>query len=235
MPLTEFKQHTARGVGAASALLLPGLFTLLVAAAGPACAAEKETRDFTVTIDRKPAGKFSMTIARQDDGTVSVAVAANVRVSYLVYKYHYSYQGTEVWKNGRLLSLNSNSYDNGKSYLVAVTGESDALRVRVNGTEHKSRPDAWTTTYWHSPDPRFRNQKVPLLDADTGKDIISTLQFLGTDRIRVVGQDQDCSHYRIVGGGLQVELWYDPQERLVRETSIEDGHPTIMDLAQIRR
>src|SRR5262249_6124139 len=162
-----------------------GLFAVIPGGAAEGTAAETESRYFAITIDRKPAGQFSMTITRQDDGSVAVTGSADVKVSYLVYKYRYSYQGTEVWKNRRLVSLNSTSNDNGNRYSVTAMSDNDGLRVRVNGVEHASRLDVWTTTYWQLADPRFRNQPVPLLDADTGKDIAGMLLFVGTDQLRI--------------------------------------------------
>jgi hypothetical protein len=34
---------------------------------------------------------------------------------------------------------------------------------------------------------------------------------------------------------VQVDLWYDGQQRLVREISVEDGHHIVIELARIDR
>jgi hypothetical protein len=206
---------------------------LLIQAAPHVGAADKEVRDFAVTVDRKPAGRYSMAITQQTDGSQTVEGTADVQVSHLVFKYTYSYRGTEVWRDGRLRSLNSNSNDNGKQFTVICTSEANGLRVQANGLQHISRPDVWTTTYWHSPDPRFANHSIPLLDADTGKDITSVLQYLGPERVTVMGRMQDSTHYHIAGGGLQVDVWYDGHGRLIRENSLEDGHRTVFELTSI--
>ena len=84
-------------------------------------------------------------------------------------------------------------------------------------------------------DAKFRNRGVPLLDADTGKEIAANLQHVGTSQINVNGSAQNCAHYRVTGRGVQADLWYDSQERLVRQESIEDGHKTLLELSRIRR
>jgi hypothetical protein len=198
-------------------------------------AADSERRDFNILVDGKRAGAYHLTITRADDGTYTATAQANVRVSYLVYTYTYSYQGTEVWKAGRLVSLSSSTNDDGKRFQVSAATDGTNLRVTVNGQEHATRPDVWTTTYWRLPDPKFRNQAVPLLDADTGRDINATLQCVGAEAIQVGGQAQNCVHYHVTGGGLEVDAWYDGQERLVHQESMEDGHRTVLDLAGIRR
>jgi hypothetical protein len=151
-----------------------------------------------------------------------------------VYTYTYSYRGTEVWKDGKLVRLDSTSNDDGKRYTVAAMAEDNSLRVKVNGQERTTSPEVWTTSYWRLPDARFRNQAVPLLDADTGRDIRGNLQYLGTQQIQVAGKVQDCAHYRVTGG-VKVDLWYDQQERLVRQEALEDGHRIVLEITGIRR
>src|SRR5262249_20978755 len=111
---------------------------------------------------------------------------------------------------------------------------SNGLRVKVNGQERAIRPDVWTTTYWRLPDARWRNAAVPLLDCDTGKEINATLKYVGTSQINVAGQAQNCVHYQLTGG-VQVDVWYDQNERPVRQESIEDGHKTVLEITGLRK
>jgi hypothetical protein len=223
-------QHGWRGSGC----LLAATVVLLVTQVNRVTAADTETRDFTVLIDDKRAGDYHMTITRQDDGTVAMIGQADVRISYFIKTFTYTYRGTEIWKDGRLLRLDSSTNDDGKRYALSAVSDGQAVRVKVNGVEHATRPDVWVTTYWRLADAKFRNQAVPLLDADTGKDINATLQYVGTSPVNVGGQMQTCAHYRLTGG-VQVDVWYDAQEHLVRQTAIEEGHRTALELRQIRR
>ena len=220
--------------GRVTSLVVLGI-VLAMCNSSPAAAADSETREFVVSIDGKKAGEFHMSVKQQDDGTMVMNGHADVKISYLVYNYTYSYRGTEIWKDGRLQRLFSNANDNGKKLSVMATGDGDSLRITANGQQRKSRPDLWTTTYWHLVDAKFRNRGVPLLDADTGKEIAANLQHVGTSQINVNGSAQNCAHYRVTGRGVQADLWYDSQERLVRQESIEDGHKTLLELSRIRR
>jgi hypothetical protein len=223
-----------RSGGRCLGLLILGVL-MLVSGSTRAGAADSERRDFNILVDGKRAGAYHLTITHADDGTDTVSAQAHVRVSHLVYTYTYAYQGTEVWKAGRLASLNSSTDDDGTRFQVSAVADGANLRVTVNGQEHATRGDVWTTTYWRLPDAKFRNRGVPLLDADTGRDINATLQCIGAEAIQVVGQAVNCVHYRVRGGGVAVDAWYDAQERLVRQESVEDGHRTVLDLAGIRR
>jgi hypothetical protein len=173
-----------------------------------------------------------MIVSRQDDGSVAVAGFADVRVKHLVYTYTYTIQVSEVWKDGRLMHLDSTTNDDGKRYNVTAVADGPQLRVKVNGQEHPAPPEAWATTYWHLPDASKRNGVVALVDADTGRVLTGTLQHVGTNAISVGGQAQNCAHYRLTGA-VQVDLWYDAQERLVREETVEDGHRTVLELMNL--
>jgi hypothetical protein len=199
-----------------------------------AAAAKTETRQFTVRIDSKPAGSYQMTVSSQDDRTFTVACRANVLASYFFIKYRYTYEGSEVWTKGRLTRLESKTNDDGKRFEVLAQGVGDGLRVRANGEEHTSRPGVWTTTYWHAPDPKSVNQPVELLDCDTGRNLRGTLQYVGTQLLTLAGEPRNCAYYRIQGD-VQVDLWYDGQQRLVREVSVDDGHRIVIELARIDR
>jgi hypothetical protein len=202
----------------------------------PARAAETETREFRVSIDGKPAGDYRLTIQRDGD-RYTVQGAASIRVRVLFISYRYSYNGQEVWKDGRLQRLDSQTDDDGKRFTVSANANGEHLQVTSNGQTHQTRGDAWTTSYWHRylAKTEFSRRDVVLLDVDTGKEIQATLHHLGSVALSVNGREQNCTHYKLRGGGLDVDLWYDAEDRLVREESIEDGHRMKMELTQISK
>ncbi len=214
-------------------LVLGGL--VLLGAAGPARAAETERREFAIHVDNKPAGQYVMTITKQDGGAESMAVQASVRVRVLIKTYTYTYQGAEQWKDNRLLGMQSSTNDDGTRYDLQVTQEGSALRLRVNGQEKLISADSWPTSFWRLPAARFHNQDVPLLDADTGKEMNGHLHYVGVQQLTVGGQVQNCYHFRVTGGPSPVEVWYDGAQRLVRQDLTVDGHRTQFFLTGLRR
>jgi hypothetical protein len=198
-------------------------------------AADKETRLFSIRIDGRQAGRYQMTITIQDEHTALVTGQADVALSYFIKKYTYSYQGTEVWKDGRLVHLESRTNDDGTRYQVLAEADGETLWVRVNGKESmRPRSDTWTTTYWRLPEPRFRKPAVVLIDCDTGKELHANLQNVGIQSVTAAGQVQTGTHYRL-RGEVTVDLWYDGQERLIHEEYTEDGHRIVFDLLRIER
>lgn len=214
-------------------LLLAGLVLMAPAFVR---AADTEVREFSITIDGKPAGTYSMSIVPQDAHSIRMTAMAQTKVSYLggIYKYTYMFQGTEQWQDGKLVRLDSNSNDNGTKYSVMARADRQGLRIKVNGKDTIARPDVWTTTYWRLPEASQRNHPLPLLDADTGKQMNGMLRYVGNSFVRVLGQNQNCTHYH-VGGAVKVDVWYDAQERLVRQDWVEDGHRAVLELVRIRK
>jgi hypothetical protein len=133
-----------------------------------------------------------------------------------------------------LVRLDSTTNDNGKRLAVQAAAGPDGLRVTANGETQVTTADAWPTTYWSLPDAKLRNQAVTLLDADTGRIIPAKLDYVGPAQLTIEGQERNCAHYRVTGG-VQVELWYDGQERLLHQEWVEDGHRAALDLVRIRR
>ena len=210
---------------------------LVFAPLAQATAASVERRDFSLRVDNKPAGDYQMVITAQGDGTTVVTCQARVEVKKLVgiYKYTYSYRGTETWQGHRLIRLESSTNDDGTRFTVNAVADGNWLRVKVNDQERLSRPDVWTTSYWRLPEARFRNGAVPLLDADTAQPIDGQMRLVGTEALSIGGQTQNCAHYHVSGKRIEVDVWYDAQERMVRQESVEQGHRTVFELTGLRR
>jgi hypothetical protein len=207
---------------------------VLLCAAASVRAADSETREFVVRVDNKPAGSANMTIQRQDDGTTQVSCDTKVTVKVLFKTYSYTCQTRETWKDGRLQQLSSACNDDGKQFQVSAAAQADGVHVRVNGREHIARPEVWLSSYWTLPDAKLRDQLIPVLDADNGRDMQGRLQNLGAAQLAVAGQVQNVQHYRFIGP-TRVDLYYDASQRLVRQEWVEEGHPTAMELVRIQR
>jgi hypothetical protein len=159
----------------------------------------------------------------------------DIKVKTLLGEYKFIYRGLEIWKNHRLVKFDSNTDDNGKRYLVSAVAETNGVRVKVNNAERMVKHHVWLTSYWSLPDPKLRNQELPLLDADTGRDLSGRLRFVATEKIRVAGGPEvPLNHYRLTGK-VNIDLWYDGSDRLVRQSWVEQGHKTVVELRGVRR
>jgi hypothetical protein len=207
---------------------------VVLAGAWQGRAADVETRDFNVIVDGKVRGEAHMTIHRKDDGTIEFACDTDVHVSYLLLKYHYSYRGREVWKDGRLQAFASATNDDGTRYQVTAVAAGDGLHLTVNGSERVVPANVWLTSYWALPDAKRRDELIPLIDADTGRDLDCRIRKIGEVQVPVAGVLQNATRYQL-SGKVNVDVWYDAADRLVRQEWIEDGHRTRLELVRVRR
>jgi hypothetical protein len=205
----------------------------LVLAPAAARAAGTETRRFAVLVDGKPAGECRLSYTSAE-GSESLAGAAAVRVRHLLGTYHYNYEGTEVWKGDRLERLGCKSDDDGKKCALQAVAREGGLHVTANGKTTVVKPEVWTSSYWRMPARQQQAAALDLLDLDTGKILSVRFQVLGATRLTVAGQPVDCTRCK-VSGQSEADLWYDAQGHLVRQSSIEDGHRTLLELKEVRR
>lgn len=207
---------------------------LLSAFCPAASAADVETRDFSVVVGNKLAGEVHVTIHKDDNGSTYVRCDTDVKVKIGLREHKFIYRGYEEWKAHRLVKFDSNTDDDGKRFFVKAIAQKDGVLVTVNNAEKMVPAHVWLTSYWSLPDPKLRDQELPLLDADNGRELSGTLQFVATEKVKVGGQTIPLNHYKLTGK-VSVDLWYDGGDRLVRQEWLESGHKTVVELVRVRR
>jgi hypothetical protein len=216
-------------------------------------AGEGQTREFKVSVDGKPRGKCTINIQSRDDGAEVMHISAALSFNYVVYEYRYSSVGTEIWNDDRLIELENTADFNGTKYVVTAGATKKGLRVTVDGKSSQAEPDVWVTSYWRLPERLAESDSgtgdgvipaagsrtagkaavtVPLLDSDKGKKLRGELRRVGDETVMVAGRKKACSHYKIAGD-VDVDVWYDAEQRLVRQETVDSGHKTVMELTRI--
>ena len=215
-----------------TSLLYPALLLSLVAPVARA-AGQAEVRDYQVVVDNKPGGHFHLTVSPADGGKTIVKAEAAVRVRFGLYTYTYRYQGNEVWAGDRLERSWGHSADGGKKHTVAAVMQGDRATITVDGRSRTDFACSWTTTHWRLPPHAGVEATLAVLDVDAGKRLQARLQRIETVQLSIAGQVHNCTHYR-VSGGDEAEMWFDENNRLVRQFTVEDGHRTELRLTGVR-
>lgn len=195
---------------------------------------EKHSRAFKISIDGTERGTLTMLLTKQDDGTEIMRGQAELSFDFFVYKYRYTSSGNETWKSGRLLRLANEADFNGDKYVVRAAAVQQDLSFQVNGKDHRTAADVWVTSYWREPDPQRIGQKLSLLDADKGRKLTGTLQRVGKEQLALEKKMVNATRYQI-RGDVEVDLWYDEEQRLMRQHSLESGHRALLELTKITR
>jgi uncharacterized protein DUF6134 len=150
---------------------------------------------------------------------------------YILFVPHtFTTKTTETWNNGKLVELDADSTENGTRTLVSVRTQQGKLAVIVNSVPRTLLEDAWLSNFWKLADKKHHNAKVPILEPDTGNDMVGDLKFV--DKVRIVAANKaiQCYKFRIEGISTPTDLWYDETHRLVREEYTERGQHMVMQL-----
>jgi hypothetical protein len=108
---------------------------------------------------------------RGTDLTVDVAIDFRARVLFVPFSY--SLRNTEVWRENRLVSMDSRTRTNDKEQTATARLTPDGLRLTsTDGVVRTVPATTLTTTYWYSGTPQARQlintQKGELLTGMTG-------------------------------------------------------------------
>ncbi|MEQ9606028.1 MAG: DUF6134 family protein, partial [Kiloniellaceae bacterium] len=114
--------------------------------------------------------------------------------------YAYRHRNREVWQNGQLLSLESETDDDGERYTVSARAEGGVLRVSGSGGDFQAPADTLPTSYWN---PRTVEQ-TRLLDSQHGRLLSVQSRLLGEERLN---GGESARRYRM-SGDLDLDLWY---------------------------
>lgn len=128
------RRDTVLGLGAALVFPTPAL-------------AKSASREFVVTFGKLKVGKSGITVSNKGSRTTA-SYFVDVSANLLVAKVRYGLKATEVWENGRLISLSSQAYENDKKF--SVKGKAVSGGFEVKGTKFSGvvKGNPITTSYW---------------------------------------------------------------------------------------
>ncbi|HJT33426.1 MAG TPA: DUF6134 family protein [Pirellulales bacterium] len=227
-----FKQASANAVRFVSIVLLASQILPGLSKAQEPHRTLEEVREFDILVQGKPAGASVVRITDRADGTTRVETEAHVKVSYLVYVYRYEFHGQETWRGKRLLSADNRATDDGKKFEARAKVGNRGGVIEAQGRTITAPAIDMTTNYWQAPD-LTGTKTLSFMNADRGTIHTVTVERLGQEPLSVGGRRLECTHYR-VSGDAEAELWFDGRNRIVRQTSVEDGYPTELRLTRIQ-
>jgi hypothetical protein len=183
--------------------------TLLAGCAGSAAlwalpaAAAGGSRSFRILRGGDVIGTQSVTVTPQGD-QVRVAIQVDIRVRLLgITAYRYAMTNRELWRGGRLMSLNAETDDDGTRDFVKAIASGD--RIVVHGSRYRgdAPADAGTTTYWT---PAFLSRPV-WISTQGGAPLSVRAAPAGPRRIELASGIVEAEGWRI-SGDLDLALYY---------------------------
>jgi hypothetical protein len=204
--------------------LLTAALALLLAGATAAADTGGDTLRFQVLLDDRPIGTHEFHIAGdRDRRTVETRARFDVRVLF-VPVFRYSHDNTEIWADGCVQRLDSQTDSNGTSYRVSLERDDRGYRI---ATLDRSVDDAAacinTFAYW---DPAFLQQSR-LLNSQTGELIEVRVEPLGVVELDWPGVEIPVEGFRIVSesDGVDISVYYGEADRrwVALESRLESG------------
>jgi hypothetical protein len=208
----------AGAVKLAAAILLALAF-----GANAAPGASTETLRFAIMRNGDQIGTHTVEINRGPRETsVSMSTDLAVKVMFIT-AYHLNYTTSEKWVGGKLVSLNSESDDNGTKHKVSATLKPNGLEVDADGKTSTVDKNIIPATLWN-PEVIKRSQ---VLDPKDGEVVPITVTDQGSEDLTVEGKTVRAHHY-VLKGKFPQDVWYDAQGRLVQSSLVAPDGSVIL-------
>ncbi len=205
------------------------LLTFLLVLLGPeraAFASLPEAHSFTLLRDGAPIGSHTIAFSRDgEDLIVKIDIRIDVKVLGITF-FRYRHENREVWRNDRLVSIRTRTDDDGTR--MGIDGRQEDGRFVVTtiaGERHVYPADVVPTSYWN---PRTRLQSV-LLNSQDGAPLRVTVTPDGREAVASDRGNIPDARKFVVAGELNLNLWYDDRDRLVKLNFYPPNDKTLID------
>lgn len=170
-------------------------------------------KDLAFEVLRKGEPIGSHTISFRPNGDeLEVDIDINLDVKFLmITAYSYRHTNREVWRDGRLVRIETKTDDDGEAFFVNGRANADGFEVNGSGGDNVAPSGIIPTSYW---DPAIVKQDR-LLNTQTGELLDVSIRPGDETEILVGDSTVNARHY-VMTGDLDLELWYDPGGTLKR-------------------
>lgn len=167
--------------------------------------------DFQVIRNERVIGAHRITFARTG-GAFAVRTDVEIELGLLgVPVFRFEHRAEEIWRDGWLHGVTSDTDDDGKRYAVRAERRDGVFQGAVNGKGFTVSGYIIPSSLWH-PDTVKVDALFDTIDARL-KPVRARL--VAEAPVTVGGAAVSAKRYRVVGG-LERDLWYDETCRLVR-------------------
>ena len=186
----------------------------IAALALPAAAALTAETDIPFRVDMGGAPIGSHTVRFEEHGEdlhVFIDIQLKVGLAFITL-YRYEHSNHEIWRDGRLVSIETETNDDGEAF--SVRGEAVEGGFRVTGAEGEILLPAEVapTSYW----------TADMLDApaflDTQRGVAASLSIapVGDERVELPSGERLAACRVQFSGDLDLDAWYDADGRWVK-------------------
>ena len=161
---------------------------------------------FDIYRNGEPFGTHEVRFEENGDRT-EVLINIDMSVSFGPLDFFkYSHENREVWRGAEIISMDSQTYDNGKRYEVSAEW-GEKLTVETQDDRYVVAP-MFTTSYWN-PDTLSSER---LLNTQKGEVEDVRVRYVGEEEFETGRETLRADHYKI-DASLPIDIWYDSKTR----------------------
>jgi len=155
-------------------------------------------------------GTHSLEFSENDKGQTVVDIKISMDY-YLgpINLFDYEHVNQEIWSGDQILSVNSETHDNGEKYSVEARWYDDYVDVQTQDEVFDASADVYSTSYWN----KVILEAKQLLNTQKGNIEDVKITPLGVEEIVSEGQNIKALAYQI-DANVPIKVWYavDTQE-----------------------
>ncbi len=159
----------------------------------------------------KNVGKHSLTVSSLSN-RIEVGVESNITIRVLkIPVFKFSYQSSELWEDGRLLSVNSVTKTDKKVEKASLQNNGAQSLLTYNDKQTTSDLIQYATNHWNI----SAVEQSQLFNTIKGVKSDVSVEFVGNESLNVNGTILETKHYAY-SGDITAESWYDENNRWVK-------------------
>ncbi len=170
--------------------------------------------NFWVVRDGVPIGSHVMKF-KESGSKLDVDIVTDVKVKLaFITVYRFWHEGREQWQDGRMLGLQSKTDDDGVAHDLTVERKGERFRSVDKGKGvFDSDASILPASLWHPG--IVKSAKSAVLNTLDGTEMAIQAVLAGEDEVKGLKGPVKARHY-VIGGQLERELWFDPDNVLVK-------------------
>ncbi len=179
-----------------------------------------DNRRFSVLYDGRKIGTHAISYSKLGNRTrVNTDIELEVKALFFTV-LSYSHTSEEVWQDGCLTSLQSETVEDGERVSLKGKATPRGFRIVSDGGPYTAPSDTLTSNSLWTPDVLLQETVV---DAQYGGVIGVSARKVGQENISVAGDLVSATRYRFITPYLAGSIWYDGSDRWVRGDFERDG------------
>ncbi len=167
--------------------------------------------DFEILRADDPFGRHTLTF-EEKDGELHVKI--DIRLQYkvaFVTLFNYEHENREVWRDGKLVSIETKTDDDGDKFWLKAKATAEGLAVEGSSGSYLAPADTFPTSYWNI----GTIDKTELLDTQSGRIASMTVTPVGKEDLVIDGKTIAARKYQM-RGDIELDVWYGPNDEMLK-------------------